>query len=227
MGPTTKKWLKRILKGIGLLLLPAVLYLLVSLVLSFLSTSPGRVDCPEPQPVYISSNGIHLDIILPLDSLGPDLAGALPVPAGVRYLAFGWGDKGFYLETPTWKELRLSVALKALFWKSGTAMHVTHYRRTYDSWHELALCPEQVDSLRQFIWQSFYKNEAGQVVNIAGAGYTDRDEFYEAVGNYSCLKTCNNWVNIGLKKAGVKTAVWSPFDLGVLHHLNKISKPDN
>lgn len=213
-----KKWLKRILKGIGILLVPVLLYLLSSVVLSLLRTSPEKVSCTEKGTVYISSNGIHLDIILPVELLGDSLS-ILAGPADVRFLAFGWGDKGFYLETPTWDDLELSVAMKALFWKSSTAMHVSQYHQAYDSWFSLALCPEQIDQLRGFIWSSFRKNRAGQVLEIAGAGYTNQDKFYEAIGHYSCLKTCNNWTNIALKKAGVKTAVWSPFDFGVKWHL--------
>jgi len=32
------------------------------------------------------------------------------------WLAFGWGDKGFYLNTPTWADLKFSTAVKAAFW---------------------------------------------------------------------------------------------------------------
>lgn len=39
----------------------------------------------------------------------------------------GWGDKGFYLETPTWAELKASVAFKAVTGLSTTAIHATFY----------------------------------------------------------------------------------------------------
>ncbi|HOB24230.1 MAG TPA: DUF2459 domain-containing protein, partial [Kaistella sp.] len=35
-----------------------------------------------------------------------------------KYLAIGWGDKGFYLDTPTWADLKFSTAFKAAFWLS-------------------------------------------------------------------------------------------------------------
>lgn len=36
-----------------------------------------------------------------------------------NYIAFGWGDKGFYLDTPTWADLKFSTAFKAAFgWDS-------------------------------------------------------------------------------------------------------------
>lgn len=44
------------------------------------------------------------------------------------YLAIGWGDKGFYLNTPTWADLKFSTAFKAAFGLSKPAMHATFYR---------------------------------------------------------------------------------------------------
>jgi hypothetical protein len=31
------------------------------------------------------------------------------------YVSFGWGDKGFYLDTPSWAELQPSTAFVAAF----------------------------------------------------------------------------------------------------------------
>jgi len=38
-------------------------------------------------------------------------------------------------------------------------------------------------------------------------------------GSFSCFKTCNTWTNQTLKKAEIKTAIWTPFDSGILKHL--------
>src|SRR5690606_26188651 len=39
----------------------------------------------------------------------------LPVDlAGVEWLVFGWGGRAFYLETPTWGDLRPGPAVRAL-----------------------------------------------------------------------------------------------------------------
>ena len=42
-----------------------------------------------------------------------------------EYLAFGWGDKGFYLDTPEWSDLKASTAFKAAFALGNSAMHTT------------------------------------------------------------------------------------------------------
>ncbi|MFM7854609.1 MAG: DUF2459 domain-containing protein [Flammeovirgaceae bacterium] len=46
--------------------------------------------------------------------------------------------------------------------------------------------------------------------------YWDNDSFYEAKGTYNLFFTCNTWVNEGLKKAGLKACLWTPFDSGLL-----------
>ena len=46
----------------------------------------------------------------------------------LRYIAIGWGDKGFYLDTPTWADLKFSTAFKAAFWLGNSAIHTTFYK---------------------------------------------------------------------------------------------------
>ncbi|HTF80748.1 MAG TPA: DUF2459 domain-containing protein, partial [Cytophagales bacterium] len=58
-------------------------------------------------PIYIVSNGVHTDVLLPTDT-GNALDSYLIHKQGQgmphAYIAYGWGDKGFYLETPTWAD---------------------------------------------------------------------------------------------------------------------------
>ena len=148
---------------------------------------------------------------------------ALNIRDQVKYVAFGWGDKAFYLETPTWDELRWNVAIRAAFVKSETAMHVTQHYGKSESWIELNICEEQFHIMIKYMMNSFDKNDEGHIIEIENTGYTDYDFFYEATGNYTIFKTCNNWVNIGLKKSHIKTSIWSPFDYGVLYQLRRTS----
>jgi len=217
--PFYKRLLKYFAKAIvGLFILIAT-YLAIACLLSFIGTNPKPVSCAAQQHIYITSNGLHLNFILPVDSIEQKLLTKLQVPNGVEYLSFGWGDKKFYLETPTWDDLRWGTTLRALLWKTDGAMHLTHYSRRSDDWTRVNLCPSQYEQLTSYIQRTFKENSKGAFIKIPNAGYTDRDAFYEAKGHYSAFYTCNNWVNAGLKRAAVKTSIWSPFDFGVLHHL--------
>ncbi|MBC6994882.1 TIGR02117 family protein [Neolewinella lacunae] len=196
-----------------------LLYVVFSLLLTYLPTRPQASKGEKNRVMYISSNGVHLDIILPVNALPDAFLRQLRPAASTELLAFGWGDKGFYLDTPTWAELRASVAFKAMFLPSPTAMHVTEHRAVAQGWSKVALTQVQSEVLIAYLLRSFRTTADGQITEIPDAGYTSKDRFYEAVGNYSCFKTCNTWANTAMKRIGVRTAVWTPIDRGVLRYL--------
>lgn len=208
----------------------ALIFLVVSLVfvlnyvffawfLSRLTTTPKEYNCNKPNTIYVTSNGVHMDLIFHKSLLDANFLAQLQAVEGTNYIAIGWGDKGFYLYTPTWAELKISTAISAGFLPSKTLMHLTHYKYLNPKWKSIALCDEQLEAMKKFVYASFKYNENGAIQILEGTGYRDNDFFYEAKGNYTCLYTCNIWVNQALKKASVKTAIWSPFDKGILRHL--------
>ena len=196
-----------------------VIYFLMALFLSYLPDIPENENCEPDQTIYITSNGVHLDIVLPVENMEEQFLSKLEIPESARFVSFGWGDKNFYVKTPEWSDLTFPVAFKALFLKSESAMHVTRYQSTYEHWKKVNLCPHQLDSLNNFIANSFEKTETGRLRKMEFPGYTNNDSFYEAKGSFTLFKTCNVWTNNALKKIEVKTSVWSPFDFGVLYHL--------
>ena len=193
-------------------------YLVAAVVLSFIKTNPEELSCPKQYQVYIATNGVHLDLIIPRHALPEHLKAELGLPDWAEYLAFGWGDKDFYINTPTWDDLKLVTAFRALFLETASAMHVVWLHRSSPRWKKITLCDVQLLQLNNFVDATFRRHEQGGLINIEAAGYTDTDMFYEAYGNFSCIQTCNNWVNRALKAAQVPTSIWSPFDRGVLYH---------
>lgn len=208
------------------ILVVLIAYVFVGIILSIIGTSPDKIDCEERREVYVGTNGVHLDLIFPVESMDENLVEKFELPLHVKYVAFGWGDKGFYLETPTWDQLKFSVAMKATFLKSETAMHLTYLYKKQNSWGRMMICEEQYDKLIGYILNSFKKNEEGRIIEIKNSGYTYNDKFYEANGNYTFINTCNYWVNKGLKQSQIKTSIWSPFDYGVLYHVKRESSKD-
>jgi len=196
-------------------------YFLIALLLSIISTTPEKLDCEKDKQIFVSTNGVHLDIIIPKEYLQSEIETALETVRYVNYVSFGWGDKGFYLETPTWGDLKFSTAVKAMFLNSESAMHVTNYRRSYDDWERIMVCEEQLELIKSYIMDSFARDGSGKIIEIEDSGYTSYDTFYEATGSYSFISTCNSWVNRGLKKAKIKTSIWSPFDKGILYQIKK------
>lgn len=214
-----RKILKYLLRLLGILTGAILLYALIALIGGLVPVNSVKPDCQPTQQVYIASNGLHLDIIFPKEYLDTNWVSDLQIPAQTEYVAFGWGDRAFYVETPTWDDFELLVGLRAVFVNSATAMHITRYEGARSGWRTLQLCAAQVDTLRNYVQASFARNADRELIPIEAPGYPARDQFFEARGDYSFLKTCNNWVNIGLKRAGVRTAVWAPFDWGVLRYV--------
>lgn len=211
---TIVKWLLRTLLVFASLL---VLYVAAAVVLSWIPKQQWEsTDCTQQPSAYLSTNGVHIDIILPKNALSPELAQGLDLAPNTHLVAFGWGDAGFYLNTPTWADLEWNVAVNAVFMASPTLMHVTQYSHTRENWIELQLCETQLDSLHQHLQGSFALSQQGQKQVLPGKGYGQNDAFFKANGHYRFWYTCNTWANEGLQAAGFTTALWTPFDFGVL-----------
>jgi len=198
-----------------------VIYFITALILSILNTHPPKLNCLPVNEIYITTNGMHVDIILPVENIDFEFLKELELQPGTKYISFGWGDKQFYINTPEWKDLTFKTAFIALFLKSETAMHVTGYYQKYDSWKKLNLCNSQLDTLKHYIENSFRRNDMGNLQKIDVPGYYKIDAFYDARGSFSLFRTCNVWAGKALKVIGVETAVWSPFDFGILYHLKE------
>ena len=96
------------------------LYILCALVLSRIEVAESVCD-EQIIECYILTNGVHTDLVLPLTNPLKDWTQVVSSSDTKskgnqhQWVAFGWGDKGFYLATPTWADLTLKTALKAGF----------------------------------------------------------------------------------------------------------------
>jgi len=214
--------LKRIFKFLLYFLAVPISYILLSFLLTFITINNNSDKAiSKSKTIYLSTNGVHLDIIIPKKDIDATLLKDLVFYEPEQYLAFGWGDENFYINTPTWDDLTFGNAFQALFLKSPTLMHVTRYSYKSNTWVEVKLSEGQFKKLTQFILTSFKLDEGKNKIEIPGAGYSSIDNFYKANGSYSCFNTCNTWVNTAFKQSGLKAALWTPFDFGLLAKYQK------
>ncbi|MDP8033641.1 TIGR02117 family protein [Pasteurella atlantica] len=192
-------------------------YIVVSLILGSITVERTNHFSTPNQSIYLTSNGIHLDIVLPKEGVSPSLLSDIEYYPTDRYLAFGWGDENFYLNTPTWKDLTFKTVFKAIFLKSTALLHVTRYQETSPNWVEVKVTTAELQKLNHYIANSFITDNAGKKVLLKDKGYTFRDYFYKAKGSYSMFNTCNSWANNGFKQSGLKASLWTPFDFGLLN----------
>ena len=217
-----KTWVKRGAKFLLGLIAIYILIVLVGLVPvnnDFEPTSPGGVE------ILVVSSAIHSDIIFPIKNeimdwrseFGPqDFNGDI---SRATHVAIGWGDRGFYLETPEWSDLKARTVFRALLWPSGTCMHVTVGNRPKDSGsvRSVMISDEQYATLVDYVRASFQRDEEKQVVPLPGFAYEAIGDkrhppngFFAAVGRYHCLNTCNSWTGRALKKAGLRVPWLTP-----------------
>jgi uncharacterized protein (TIGR02117 family) len=192
--------------------------------------------------IYLRSNGIHTDVVLPAltphkdwrarfparDFAAPKKPPKTPIPLVLEahlppdanpratHVAFGWGDQGFYFDTPEWRDLTAKVALNAVFGLGLSAMHVEYLPtpEVGERVKRITLSITQYQRLVDFLEAGFARNPDGSAQAYVGYGYTLHDTFYVSGGahrSFSMFKTCNEWVRQGLQHAGLTVPVWSPF----------------
>ena len=213
--------LRRLGKTLAALLVLPLAYLLAACVLGNIVREPQRHGA-HAITIYLLDNGVHTDLALPLANDTFDWTGVIN-PNDARdlrffptYVAFGWGDRAFYLETPQWRDLKLTTAWNAISGQGATVIHATYLPPLRASANSIAITVsrEEYQALAASIRASFQQDDDGRARTI-GRAYGDNDAFYAARGSYSLFATCNSWTNRQLKAAGLKHVLWTPF----AHHL--------
>ena len=208
-----------------------LLYAGAIVVLGLWPVNRSFAQSPKGIEVVVMDNGVHTDLALPVKTSIIDCNKYLHLQdfkgANSRFthFAFGWGNRKFYMETPEWRDLELDVALSAAFGFGRSAMHVYYLPAAPKASRKnvvLKLSEEQYQNLVNYILNSF-QQQNGEFLLIKNKGYTSTDNFYEAHGSFSLLKTCNSWTNSALKATGVKTVFWAPLPHLMMRKLRKLN----
>jgi uncharacterized protein (TIGR02117 family) len=225
--------MRRLLIVVTAVLLPPLAYLLLAVLLGLLPVNRDfRPTPPEAGgvTVFLRTNGVHAELVLPAAApydwrteLPPREvvdAARLASPPPLDWIAFGWGDRDFFIRTRTWNDLRAGTAVSALLGLGAAAMYVEYLARPLDyRVQRIDLSAGQYGALVGQLRAGFALDGNGRPLRIDDPGYFDTDAFYEGTGRYSFWLTCNEWIRRVLAAAGVRTAVWAPFDAALFWHL--------
>jgi uncharacterized protein (TIGR02117 family) len=225
-------WVKKRYRWAMAALSPVLLYLVAAFVGSLIPVNGEWVQPAKGVTIYVVDNGYHTGLILPAAAQGIDLSMIfrptdLPDPEDAGdYLIFGWGDREFYLNTPTWADLKPQTALAAFIGSKEALLHVDHITRPEEAYgpRPIRLTDAQYRRLVMTILRATKRGEDGRPVAIPG--YGSRDVFYPAYGRYHVFQTCNNWTRDVLAAAGVRVGLWTPFSGGVMRWFSQTAHPE-
>ncbi len=242
------RWFRRGVIAGSMLVLATLVYIAAGLGLARVPTNTDFRTDPNGVEIAVVHNGLHTDVVVPLktpqcdwweyfsaddfsgddfsgdDFSGDDFSGDdFPGDASeYRYASMGWGNRAFYLETPTWSDVRVTTVAKAL---AGIGESVLHVDLFYDlppsseSCRRIWISTDHYARLVEQVRDALALRSDGRASVIPDAGYRDSDAFYEATGHYSLLRTCNVWTGDVLRDAGVRVGWWTPFAGGVFSQL--------
>jgi uncharacterized protein (TIGR02117 family) len=202
-----------------LALLPPSLLLLALLLGALIPRNMAHRAAPAGIDIWVAASPAHTELIVPVVAAGHDWRRRISAtqfadgrePTG--HISLSWGERDFFLTTPTWADLDLLTGLRALFRSESSLIHV----------YRLDVSPEQwlAGSVRiRLTEEAYLRLAAGIDRRFAGGppipGYGPDDVFHPAHGRYSFLHTCNQWSADRLAEAGVRVGVWTPFSRSLM-----------
>lgn len=180
-----------------LLFLPLFpLYLLLTLLSPLMRF--GRVERGKGCRVHVVGDMIHSDYLFKSKEF-PEF------PSDKEYVKVGWGDRRIFLETRTWGELRFIDFLRAFFGLNPTVLRVEYLEGVPLGSREIEMGRERMEALKTHIRSSF----SGSPIKRRPCDYQE-GVFYGSRLRYNCVTNCNNWVGMGLRRAGVSNRLWTP-----------------
>jgi uncharacterized protein (TIGR02117 family) len=177
--------------------------------------------------ICLHDTGIHTNFIVPvknnifdwnehlnIQNVGKDEVNSY------EYLIFGWGDRDFMINVPTFADFNLALTLKALFLPTPSTIYIQGYQEIPTN---LTIKCIEIDGnnylkLMNLIENTFKLNSKREKIRIANGHYNNAG-FYDAKGSYTVFRNCNDWVGEGLDRANVNTPLWSGLSSGIMRHL--------
>jgi uncharacterized protein (TIGR02117 family) len=219
-----KRWIRIAINCLGALLAIPLTYAFAALILGAIPANPGWQEAKSGVPIFVRTNGVHTWLMVPI--LSPEMDWRPLVPAGHlrdpryggNYVALGYGNREFYLNTPTWGDLSLKTAAIAMLGRGTSLVHADHDTNPQPEEYQrpLTLSHEEYARLVDYMRASFRYDSSGRTIPLIGRGYGPSDMFYEGTGRYTALRDCNQWTGEALRHAGVRVGWWTPFSQSIM-----------
>jgi uncharacterized protein (TIGR02117 family) len=229
MSPQLRRISKTALKALAIFAALPLTYFVLALVGGLIPANAGWQEAERGVRIFVRTNGVHTWIMMPSEAAGVDWRPIArpehiddPRYARGNYVAIGYGNRDFYLNTPTWGDLSARTAFAAAFGGGPSLVHVEHEHdpRPNDYQQPITLTLSEYLRLAAHIRASFDLS-GGRSKPLLGRGYGPADAFYEARGRYNAYRTCNEWTGEALRAAGVRTGIWTPLSQSIMLRLGR------
>ena len=182
-----------------------LLYALISFITSRISVD-GKTEKGEKVYVYLMQSGVHTDFLVPVKNDQVDWTEYFPREntklndTATKFVAIGWGDKNFYMNTPEWSDLTFKTAIYCMTGLGTAAIHSTYY---YDVPKDkptvrLSLSKKQYKQLIKYVTNTLNLTKTNQgnltfadlqtnnlYAKIQPANYSDDSAFFDNKNNQS------------------------------------------
>ncbi len=180
--------------------------------------------------IYLVNGLLHTDFAIPVTKRVLERFGFLretEIPLAnpnLKFLSFGWGSKAFYTTAGSYLDIKPTAVFSAVI-GDRSVMRVLGLGvlNSSDDVQKLQLNEKQLERLLDFIERSFAVKESGERELMAGTHLQTGDAFFKAIGHFNLFTPCNQWVNEGLREAGVPLGVWTPTSQSLRHSLEYFS----
>src|SRR5680860_1356541 len=128
-----QKFLNYIWKLFLMVFAITLLYFVAAFIGSVVPVNRNAEEGNKGIEIFILNNGVHTDIAVPIETETINWTNVVKFEHTIipqekaAYIAFGWGDLGFYETTPQWDDLTPKTAFSAMFLETPAALYVRFY----------------------------------------------------------------------------------------------------
>lgn len=157
--------------------------------------------------IYLVRHGWHAGVAIERSDVPDGRWPILEEFPDAAYLEVGWGEAQYYPghTRGVWGVTRAGL------WPTNSVMHVVpiadsvQNRFPKNTVVRISVGRGELEALTQYVAQSFYRSDEGQVPSAAPGYYPD-SRFYRSRLTYHVFNNCNHWAAGALEAAGCDTA---------------------
>ncbi len=154
--------------------------------------------------VWVVQEFWHTGIIFPVGDVDPRHWPEIENYQDRNFVDVGWGDEKFYQATGN----PFFLAARAILWPTQSVLQIFAFNTPVSSAYggdsrilRIPLKAEQFEALSRFVSESYMRDQKEEIQ--PSTVYGEADHFFLATKKYHLFRTCNTWVALAFRHAGL------------------------